>query len=186
MKLDEIYLMDKTTKASVLWQWGGDHSKYRLRTNKKNILLATEGDVTVLFYPDDVDVIATVKGKDALVLNLMHGNEGGNTYTVETLKMNPLYAAYGLPLFCYKAFIMKGYTLVSGSSQTYGSKKIWDSLQKDPDIHVYIYDSTDADKKVKDAEDYDEDAIYKTASPSGEFSADIVPFLDIRLVAVKR
>jgi GNAT superfamily N-acetyltransferase len=75
-------------------------------------------------------------------LALLKQPHKGKDFVFSEVYFDPALQGKGIALELYKLAIEKyGYTIVSDTSQTRGSEKLWNALARDPDINVYAWET---------------------------------------------
>lgn len=92
-------------------------------------------------------------------LALLKQPHQGKDFVFSEIYFDPVLQGKGIALQLYKLAIEKyGYTIVSDTSQTKGSEKLWNSLARDPRINVYAWE-TDSDS-FREFDPDDPDDVY--------------------------
>lgn len=93
-------------------------------------------------------------------LALLKSPHKGKDFVFSEVYFDPMLQGKGIAIELYKLAIEKyKYTIVSDSSQTKGSEKLWNRLARDPAINVYVWE-TDRDSYREFDPDDPDDAYY--------------------------
>lgn len=93
-------------------------------------------------------------------LALLKQPHKGKDFVFSEVYFDPVLQGKGVALQLYKLAIEKyGYTIVSDTSQTRGSEKLWNTLARDPSINVYAWETAGDTFRDFDPDDPD-DAYY--------------------------
>jgi hypothetical protein len=93
-------------------------------------------------------------------LALLKQPHKGKDFVFSEVYFDPALQGKGIALELYKLAIEKyGYTIVSDTSQTRGSEKLWNALARDPGINVYAWETAGDTFRDFDPDDPD-DAYY--------------------------
>lgn len=102
--------------------------------------------------------VASPDGKELLgQMALLREPHGKSSYVFSEVYFDPSIQGKGIAVPLYKIAVLRyGLTIVSDESQTEGSEKLWNRLARDPEVHVYVWDTVKDEYREFDPDDPDD------------------------------
>lgn len=102
--------------------------------------------------------VASPDGKELLgQMALLRYPHRDSTYMFSEVYFDPSIQGKGIAVPLYKIAVLRyGLTIVSDESQTEGSEKLWNRLARDPEVHVYVWDTQKDNYREFDPDDPDD------------------------------